>query len=65
MDLEHERNINNMTQVDEYKSPGVYKDALTVNNSAYYNLDEYEDEISDSDKNPEARKRANHRYSRS
>ena len=45
-----------MKQVDDYKSPWKDKYALTVNDSAYYNLDEYEDEISDSDKNPEARK---------
>ena len=52
----HKRNINNMTQVDNYKSPWKDKDATTVNDSAYHNLDEYEDEISDSDKNVEARK---------
>ena len=34
--------------------PGENKDASTVNDSAYYNLDDYEDEISDLDKNPEA-----------
>ena len=37
-------------------SPGKNKDASTVNDSAYHNLDEYKYEISDSDKNPEARK---------
>ena len=52
----HERNINNMTQVDEYKSTGGNKDASTVNDSAYYNLDDYNDEISYSDKKVEARK---------
>ena len=52
----HECNINNMTQVDEYKLPGINKNASTVNDSAYYNLDEYEDEISDSDKKVEASK---------
>ena len=52
----HECNILDMTQVDEYMSPGKNKYASTDNDSAYYNLDEYEDEISDSDKNPEARK---------
>ena len=46
----HECNINDMTQVDEYKSPGKNKDASTVKNSAYHNSDEYEDEISDSEK---------------
>ena len=40
---ENERNINNMTQVDEYKSLGKNKDASTVNDSAYHNSDEYED----------------------
>ena len=29
---------------------------MTINDSAYHNLDEYEDEISESDKNVEARK---------
>ena len=43
-----------MTQVDEYKSPGKNKDASTNNDSAYHNLDEYEVEISDLDKNIEA-----------
>ena len=38
----HERNINNMTQVDEYKSPGKNKDASTINDSSYHNSDEYE-----------------------
>ena len=52
----HERNINNMTQVDEYKSPGKNKGASTVNDSAYYNLDEHKYEIIDSDKKVEARK---------
>ena len=46
----HERNINDMTQVDEHKLPGKNKDALTINDSAYHNSDEYEDEISYSDK---------------
>ena len=32
------------------------KDASTINNLAYHNLDEYEDEISDSDKFFEASK---------
>ena len=52
----HECNILDMTQVDEYMSPGKNKDASTVNDLAYYNLDEYEAEISDYDKKPEARK---------
>ena len=45
-----------MTQVDEYMSPGKYKDASTFNDSAYNNLDEYKDEKSDSDKKVEAGK---------
>ena len=52
----HEHNISDMTQVDEYKPPGKNKDASTINDLAYHNLDEYEDEISDSDKKVEASK---------
>ena len=46
----HELNINDMTQVDEYKLPGENKDASTINNSSYYKSDEHEVEISDSSK---------------
>ena len=52
----HERNILDMTQVDEYMSPGNYKYALTVNDLAYHNSDEYEDEIIDSSKQVQASK---------
>ena len=52
----NERNINDMTPVDEYKSPGKNKDALTINDSAYYESDEHEVEISDSSKQVEASK---------
>ena len=52
----HERNILDMTQVYKYMSPGKNKNASTVNNSAYHNSDEYEDEISDSSKQVEASK---------
>ena len=45
-----------MTQVDEYMSPGKNKDASTVNDSAYHNSYEYEDEISDLSKQVEASK---------
>ena len=45
-----------MTQVDEYMSPGKNNDASTVNNSAYHNSDEYEDEISDLSKQVQASK---------
>ena len=38
----HERNINDITQVDEYKLPGKNKDASTINDSAYYKSDEHE-----------------------
>ena len=43
-----------MTQVDDYKLPWKYKDALTVNDLAYTFLNSYEDEISDSSKQVEA-----------
>ena len=52
----HERNISDMTQVNEYKSSEKNKDASTVKNSAYHNSDEYEDEISYLDKKVEASK---------
>ena len=55
-EAEHERNILDMTQVDEYVSPGKNKDASTVNDLAYHNLYEYRDEISDSSKQVEASK---------
>ena len=55
-EAEHERNILDMTQVNDYKSPWKDKDALTVNDSAYQFLNEYEDKISDSDKNVEVSK---------
>ena len=32
-EADHERNILNMTQVDDYKSPWKDKDATTVNNT--------------------------------
>ena len=43
-EAEHERNINNMTHVDDYKSPWKDKDATTVNNSAYTFLNSFNDE---------------------
>ena len=45
-----------MTQVDEYKSPGENKDALTIKNLVYHKSDEHEDEISDSNKQVQASK---------
>ena len=48
----HERNIDNMTQEDDYKSPLKDKDATTVNNTlndmAYTFLYSFNDNISDS-----------------
>ena len=55
-EVDHERNMLDMTQVDDYKSPWKYKDASTVNDSAVTFLNEYEDDISDSDKKVEASK---------
>ena len=55
-EAEHEHNILNMTQVDDYKSPWKYKYATTVNDTAYTFLNSYDDEISDSDKMVEASK---------
>ena len=52
----HERNINDMMQVDEYKLPGKNKDASTINDSEYYESDEHEVEISYSSKQVEASK---------
>ena len=46
-EAEHERNILDMTQVDDYKSPWKDKDATTVNDTAYTFLNSYDDEISD------------------
>ena len=42
----HKRNINNMTQVDDYKSPWKDKDATTVNDSAYTFLNSWNDDLS-------------------
>ena len=53
---EHKHNILDMIQVDDYKSPWKDKDVSTVNNSAYIFLNEYDYEISDSDKNVDASK---------
>ena len=50
----HECNLLDMTQVDEFMSSGENKYATTVNDSVYHNLDDYEDEISDSSKQVEA-----------
>ena len=55
-EAEHERNILDMTQVDDYKLPWKDKDAITVNDTAYTFLNSYDNEISDSDKMVEASK---------
>ena len=60
----HECNINDMTQVNKYKSPGENKDVSTINNSSYCESDEHEVEISDLSKQVEASKETIHRYSR-
>ena len=52
----HERNILNMTQVDDYKSPWKDKYATTVNDTAYIYLNSYNDEISDSSEQVETSK---------
>ena len=55
-EAEHEHNILDMTQVDEYKSPWKNKDASTINNLAYYESNEHKVEIIDSSKQVEASK---------
>ena len=46
-EAEHERNINNMTPVDDYKLPWKDKDATTVNDSTYTFLNSWNDDESD------------------
>ena len=41
LEAEHERNILDMKQVDDYKSPWKDKDATTFNDSAYTFLNTY------------------------
>ena len=50
LDLEHERNINNITCEDVYTSPMKKKKAKTISDSVYYESDEHADTISDSSK---------------
>ena len=54
MNLEHERNINNITCEDIYTSPMKKKEAKTIKNSVYYESDEHADTISDSSKQVDA-----------
>ena len=49
-EADHERNILDMTQVDDYKSPWKDKNATTINYTANKFLNSYDDEISDSNK---------------
>ena len=49
-DVEHERNINNITCNYSYQSPMKNKYVSTINNSVYYESDEKVDMISDSNK---------------
>ena len=59
-EADHERNINNMTQVDHYKPPWKDKDATTVNNTvndtSYTSLNPWNDDISYSSKRVETSK---------
>ena len=55
-EADHECNILNMTQVDDYKLPWKDKDATTVNDTAYTFLNSYADEINDSIKQVETSK---------
>ena len=50
LDLEHERNINNITCEDVYTSPMKKKEENAINDSVYCELDEHTDTISDSSK---------------
>ena len=55
MDVEHERNINNVTCDDLYQFPMKNKDVSTINNSVYNDSDEHVDTISDSIKQVDPR----------
>ena len=54
LDLEHECNFNNITCEDVYMSPMKNKEAKTIDNSVYHELDEHTDTISDSSKQVDA-----------
>ena len=64
-EAEHERNILNMTQVDDYKSPWKDKDATTVNDLAYTFLNSWNDDESDLSKQVETSKEPIKKYLRS
>ena len=44
-EIEHERNINDITCDDSYQSPMKKKDVSTINDSVYYESDEQVDTI--------------------
>ena len=48
LNLEHKRNINNITCEDVYTSPMKKKEEKAFNDSVYYESDEHADTISDS-----------------
>ena len=54
VDLEHERNINNITSEYVYVSPIKNEKVSTINDSVYYESDEHADIISDSIKQVDA-----------
>ena len=55
MNIEHKRNINNITCDDLYKSPIKNKDVSTINDSVYTESDEHVDTIIDFIKQLDAR----------
>ena len=54
LNLEHERNINNITCADVYTSPMKKKEAKAIIDSVYYDSDEHTDTISYSSKQVDA-----------
>ena len=54
LDLEHERNINNITCEYIYTYPMKKKEAKSIDDSVYHELDEHTDTISDSSKQVDA-----------
>ena len=54
VDLEHERNINNITSEYVYTSPMKEEKVSTINDLAYYESDEHADTMSDSSKQVDA-----------
>ena len=55
IDVEHERNINNITCDDLYQSPMKKKYVSTIKNSVYNESDEHIDSIYDSSKQVDTR----------